>query len=141
MGWAMVQPCFPSFAFKEFFLGGADAAEGGIGRTLCSWPIRGSLSLWTHSGTFWFNPGFMLTGIGNPSLARVLNDERVIYPWQSNSRVARKGGTRRIHTGEITGAAEDRWWNENTPFLFSASTVEAMVPDLCRAEREPDFNS
>ena len=57
-------------------------------------------------------------------MARVLNDVIVIYPWQSHLRVARKGGTRRIHTGG-----------------FSAATLKAKIPDLCRAGREPDFNS
>ena len=60
----------------------------------------------------------------NPSLARVLNDVIVIYPWQSHSRVARRGGTRRIHTGR-----------------FSAAPLMARVPDLCRAVREPEFNT
>ena len=58
----------------------------------------------------------------NPSLARVLNDVIVIYPWQSHSRVARRGGTRRIHTGR-----------------FSAAPLMARVADLCRAVREIEF--
>ena len=106
----MVQPCFPSFTFKEFFLGGTDAAEGGIGGPLCSWPIGGlcpcghTLELVDLIQVLCLLVGLELE---NPSLARVLNDVIVIYPWQSHLSVARKEGTRRIHTGEITGAAED----------------------------------
>lgn len=55
-------------------------------------------------------------------MARVLNAVIVHYPWQSHSRVTRKRGIRRIHTGG-----------------FLAATVEARVPDLCRAGREPEF--
>ena len=86
---------------------------------------QGSLTMWTHSQALWSNSGFMDTGwsgFTNPSLARVLNAVIAHYPWQSPSRVTRKRGTRRIHTGG-----------------FLAATEEARFPDLCRAGREPEF--
>lgn len=64
----------------------------------------------------------VVLGLENSSLARVLSDEIVIYPWQTHSRVAKRGGTRRVHTGR-----------------FSAATLMANVPDLCRGVREPEF--
>ena len=120
-------PTLPSIFYAQAILslGGTDAAEGGIGGPLCSWPIRGICPRGHNLKLFGLIEVLCLLvylELENPSLARVLNDVIVIYPWQSHSRVARRGGTRRIHTGG-----------------FSAATLKARVADLCRAVREIEF--
>lgn len=80
------------------------------GGPLYSWPIRGLCPRGHTQMLFGLIQVFsLLVGLDleNPSLARVVNDEEVNHPWQSHSRVVRRGGTSRVHTGEITGVPED----------------------------------